>query len=234
MPGPLFVPVAGRHGALRARCSGEQCYAGNLTGGGPVTTTTLVIIIVVVAVILLAGAAVPLASRRSRERRREEQRERTREEFGEEYERTARERGSEEEAEKELRQRRGRVERQIQPLSDENRRRYEERWGEVEQVFVDNPERSIEMADRTVSDLLEERNFVTDTSQDDRETEKGLAAMYPEIAGDYREARRARADIVARSVRDPDSDEGPNEETTEDLRQVVRKYRSVYERLTQD
>ncbi len=47
--------------------------------------------------------------------------------------------------------------------------------------------------------------------------------MYPEIAGDYQEARRARADIVARSVRDPDSDEGPNEETTEDLRQVVRK-----------
>ncbi|CAA9416134.1 MAG: hypothetical protein AVDCRST_MAG78-703 [uncultured Rubrobacteraceae bacterium] len=198
------------------------------------TTTTLTIIIVVVAVILIALVAILLFSRRSRSRRREEQRERTRAEFGEEYERTARERGSEEEAEKELRRRRGRVERQVVPLSGESRQQYEERMREVEQVFVDNPERAVEMADRTVSDLLVERNFVADAAQDDRETEEGLAAMYPEIAGDYREARRARADVVARSARDPDSGEGPDEETTEDLRQVVRKYRSVYERLAQD
>jgi hypothetical protein len=142
------------------------------------------------------------------------------------------ERGSEEEAERELRQRRGRVERQVQPLSDESRRRYEERMQEVERVFVDNPERSIELADRTVSDLLEERNLISDAAQDDRETERSLAAVYPEIADDYREARRARAEVVARSGQS--EDEGPNEETTEELRQVVRKYRSVYERLAQD
>jgi cell division protein FtsB len=164
------------------------------------TDTTLLTIIIVAAVTLLVLLAIFLFSRRSRARRREEQRERTRAEFGEEYERTARERGSEEAAEKELRQRRGRVERQIRPLSDESRRRYEEQWGEVERVFVDNPERSIEMADRTVSDLLEERNFVTNPAQDDRETEKGLAAMYPGVAADYREARRARANVVARSA----------------------------------
>src|SRR5215204_6843571 len=94
------------------------------------------------------------ASQRRTAQRREEQRERSREEFGSEYERTAEERGSEEEAERELRERRGRVERQVEPLSEESRGHYEERWGEVEQVFVDNPERSIEMADRTVSDIL--------------------------------------------------------------------------------
>lgn len=198
-------------------------------------TGTTLLIIIVVAVILLALVAILMYARRRQTRRREAaQRERTREEFGEEYERTARERGSEEEAEKELRRRRGRVERQVTPLSDESRRSYEERWEEVERVFVDNPERSIEMADRTVSDLLEERNFVADTAQDDRETEERLAAMYPDIAGDYREARRARADTVARSVHDSDEDEGPNQETTEDLRQVVRKYRLVYERLARD
>jgi hypothetical protein len=199
-----------------------------------VTTTTLVIVIVVVALILLALAAALLISRRSRSRRREGHRERTREEFGEEYERTARERGSEEEAEKELRRRRGRMERQVSPLSDESRQLYEERMREVEMVFVDNPERAVEMADRTVSDVLVERNFVADPAQDDRETEEGLAAMYPEIAGDYREAKRARADVVARSARGPESAEGPDEEVTEDLRQVVRKYRAVYERLARD
>lgn len=197
-------------------------------------TTTTLVIIVVVAVILLALVAALLISRRSRTRRREEQRERTREEFGEEYERTARERGSEEEAEKELRRRRGRVERRVSPLSDESRQLYEERMREVEMIFVDNPERAVEMADRTVSDILMERNFVADPAQDDRETEEGLAVMYPEIAGDYREARRARADVVARSASGSEADERPDEETTEDLRQVVRKYRAVYERLVRD
>jgi type II secretory pathway pseudopilin PulG len=195
-------------------------------------TGTTLLIIIVVAVILLAVVAILLFSRRSQARRREEQRERTREEFGEEYERTARERGSEEEAEKELRQRRGRVERQVLPLSTESRQRFEERWGEVERVFVDNPDRSIEMADRTVSDLLVERNFIADTAQDDRETEQGLAAMYPDVADDYREARHIRAEVVARSVQS--SGEGSNEEDTEELRQVIRKYRFVYERLVRD
>lgn len=196
------------------------------------TSTTLLIIIVVVVVLLLALGTIPLFMRQGRQRRREEQRRRTREEFGEEYERTVEERGSEEEAEKELRQRRGRVERLIQPLSDEGRRRYEERMHEVERIFIDNPERSIELADRAVSDLLEERNLISNAAQDDRETERSLAAAYPEIAEDYREARRARAEVVARSGES--SGERSNEETTEELRQVVRKYRSVYERLVRD
>jgi len=172
------------------------------------------------------------AARRRRAQRSEEQRERTREEFGSEYERTARERGSEEEAEKDLRARRGRVERQVEPLSEESRARYEEQWGEVERVFVENPERSIEMADRTVSDVLNERNFVSDLAQSDEETERALAAMHPDVADDYRAARRIRADVVARASRG--SDEGSGEEATEELRQAIRKYRAVYGRLVRE
>ena len=103
---------------------------------------------------------------------------------------------------------------------------------EVERVFVDNPERSIEMADRTVMDILEERNFVADPAQSDEETERELAVMHPDVADDYREARRIRADVVAGTVRS--SDEGSSDETTEDLRQAIRKYRAVYERLMRD
>jgi hypothetical protein len=193
------------------------------------TTTLIVIVVVVIAVSLLA---LFFASRRRAARRSEEQRERSREEFGSEYERVAQERGSEEEAERELRQRRGRVERRVEPLSEESRGRYEEQWGEVERVFVDNPERSIEMADRIVSDILDERNFVSDVGQSDEETEESLAAMHPEIAEDYREARRIRADVVARSA--GRAEEDSNEESTEELRQAVRKYRAVYERLVRD
>jgi hypothetical protein len=108
--------------------------------------------------------------------RSEEQRERSREEFGPEYERTVQKRGSEEDAERELRERRGRVERQIGPLS-----------------------------------------------------EQSLAVMHPDVADDYREARRVRAEVVARTAGRSDEDQG--EESTEDLRQAIRRYRTVYELL---
>jgi FtsZ-interacting cell division protein ZipA len=198
--------------------------------GGALSTTTLIVIAVVVVVVILL-LALFFASRRGAAQRSEEQRERSREEFGSEYERTVDERGSEEDAERELRERRGRVERRIEPLSEESSGRFEERWTEVEQVFVENPERSIEMADRTVSDLLSERRFVSDAGQSDEETEQSLAVMYPEVADDYREARRIRAEVVGRSA---GSAEAESEESTEELRQAIRKYRAVYERLVQE
>ena len=191
-------------------------------------TTALIIIVVVVVVILLL--AIWSASRRRRAQRSEQQRERTREEFGSEYERVAEERGSEEEAERELRKHRGRVERQVEPLSEESRARYEERWEEVGRVFVDNPGRSIELADRTVSEILEERNFVSDPAQSEEETERSLAVMYPEVADDYREAKRIRASVVARGAREA----GPEEETTEEMRQAIRRYRAVYQRIVRN
>ena len=186
-----------------------------------------IVIIIVVAVIVLLLLAVYFSMRRRRAQRSERQRERTREEFGSEYERTAEARGSEEEAERELRERRGRVERQVEPLSEESRGRYEERWDEVERVFVDNPSRSIELADRTVMEVLEERNFISDPSQSDEDTERSLAVMHPDVADDYREARRIRADVVAGRT----SEGGSEEETTEVLRQAIRRYRAVYQRI---
>ncbi len=192
------------------------------------STALSVTIIVVVGVVILL-LAIFFAVRRSRARRQEQQRERSREEFGSEYERTAQEKGSEEEAERELRRRRGRVERNIEPLPDERREHFEAQWGEVERVFVENPEKSIEMADRTVSDVLHERRFVMDSSQSDEETEKNLAVLHPDVADDYREARRMRADVVARSGGSSGGDTG--EQSTEDLRQAIQRYRTVYGRL---
>jgi len=193
--------------------------------------TGLIITIAVVVVVVILLLAIFFAIRRSRARRLEQQRERSREEFGSEYDRTVQEKGSEEEADKELRRRRGSVERNVEPLSDERRQHFEGQWGEVERVFVDNPERSIEMADRTVSDILHERRFITDSSQSDEETERNLAAMHPDVADDYREARRMRADVVARSGGSSGDEAG--EQSTEDLRQTIQRYRAVYERIVE-
>lgn len=214
-----------------ANCSwGNNADQTTEVGGEVLSAATLIVIVVVVVIVILL-LALFFASRRRAAQRSEEQRERTRDEFGSEYDRTAEETGSEEEAERELRERRGRVERQVEPLSEESRGRFEEQWGEVERVFVDNPERSIEMADRTVSDVLAERNFVSDAGQSDEETERSLAIMHPDVADDYREARRIRAEVVARSA--GHTDEVPNEESTEELRQAVGKYRAVYQQLVQ-
>ncbi len=60
--------------------------------------------------------------------------------------------------------------------------------------------------------------------------------MHPEVADDYREARRIRASVVGRSA--PGSEEGSGDgssdestEGTEELRQAIRHYRDVYEIL---
>ena len=53
--------------------------------------------------------------------------------------------------------------------------------------------------------------------------------MHADVADDYREARRIRADIVARAGGTREGD--PEEDTTEELRQTIRKYRAVYQRL---
>ena len=89
------------------------------------------------------------------------------------------------------------------------------------------------MADRTVSDVLTgfiQRKFVSDAGQMRRGTEQSLAIMHPGVADDYREARRIRAEVVARSAGSADE---ASEESTEELRQAIRKYRAVYERLVQ-
>jgi len=54
--------------------------------------------------------------------------------------------------------------------------------------------------------------------------------MHLDVADDYREARRIRAEVVARSAGSADE---ASEESTEELRQAIRKYRAVYERLVQ-
>jgi hypothetical protein len=187
------------------------------------------LIVGIAVLVLVVSLIIFFVARRARARRSEEQRERTREEFGAEYERTARERGSEEDAESELRRRRGRVERQVRPLSDDGRQRYEERWIEAERLFVDNPQRSVEMADRTVFDLLDERNLVSDAAQSDEETEKNLGVLYPQAAEDYREARRIRARVIGRSA----DEESSASEATEEMREAIRRYRAVHERLVE-
>jgi type II secretory pathway pseudopilin PulG len=181
-----------------------------------VSNVTLVIIIVVAVVIVAALVAFFVSRGR---RAQQERQERAREQFGPEYERAVQERGSERQAEKELRKRRERLEDEVQPLSEESRKRYEERWLGVERTFVDDPWASLEEADRVVADILAERNFPTDSRQ---EASRGVGVMHPQVIENFREAQRVH--------RDATGSEG--EADLEEIRRAIQMYRSVYERLT--
>jgi FtsZ-interacting cell division protein ZipA len=175
------------------------------------------VIIIVVAVVIVAALVAFFVSRGRRAQR--ERQERAREQFGPEYERTVQERGSERQAEKELRKRRERLEDEVQPLSEESRKRYAERWQGVERTFVDDPWASLEEADRVVADILAERNFPTDSRQ---EASKGVGAMHPQVVEDFREAQRVHRDAT----------DSEGEAELEEMRRAIQMYRSVYERLT--
>ena len=181
------------------------------------SNVTLVIIVVVAVVIVVAALVAFFVSRRRRTQ--QERQERAREAYGPEYERTVQERGSEREAEKELRERRERLEDEVRPLSEESRKRYDERWQGVERTFVDDPWASLEEADRVVADILAERNFPTDSRQ---EASRGVGVMHPQVVEDFREAQRVH--------RDATGSEG--EADLEEMRRAIQMYRSVYGRLT--
>lgn len=181
------------------------------------SNVTLVIIVVVAVVIVVAALVAFFVSRRRRTQ--QERQERAREAYGPEYERTVQERGSEREAEEELRERRERLEDEVRPLSEESRKRYDERWQGVERTFVDDPWASLEEADRVVADILAERNFPTESRQ---EASRGVGVMHPQVVEDFREAQRVH--------RDATGSEG--EADLEEMRRAIQMYRSVYERLT--
>jgi FtsZ-interacting cell division protein ZipA len=182
-----------------------------------VSNATL-LIIVLVAVAIVVSLVVFLVYRR----RQQERQESARQEYGPEFERVAQERGSEREAEQELRERREKIESEVQPLSEESRERYDEQWRQVEQTFVDDPKASLDDADRVVAEMLAERNFPTDSRQ---EANESIGAVHPGVVEDFREAQQVRQESITDSEGGADLDK---------MRQAIQKYRSVYERLRGD
>ena len=182
--------------------------------------TLVVIVLLAVAVLAALLVAFFVFRRRQGQRDQQERQERARQEYGPEYERLVEERGSEREAERELRERRERVEGEVRPLSEESLRGYEERWQRVERTFVDDPNSSLDEADRVVEEILVERNFPTDSRQSATE---GIGVMHPGVVEDFREAQR--------TYRGATGSEGGVD--LEEMRLAIQKYRSVYERLTE-
>jgi hypothetical protein len=170
---------------------------------------TLVVAIVVVIVLVVAGA-VWMATRRRRSAE-------LREQFGPEYEHTVRQFGDGASAEKELAARAQRVDQlRIRPLATEQSACYAAEWRATQSKFVDDPDTAIGQADRLVIAVMEARGY---PMGDFDQRAADVSVDHPQVVSNYRAAHA----IAGRSAR--------GEASTEDLRQAMVHYRSLFEDL---
>jgi hypothetical protein len=170
--------------------------------------TGLLALIVVVAVVVVVLLVVLARVRRTARLRRQ---------FGPEYDRAVAKAGGRGPAESELEDRRLRREQlEIAPLRPASRDRYLRQWHLVQARFVDSPGDATRDADRLISEVMRERGYPV---EDFEQRAADISVDHPQVVDDYR-AAHAVAEASKRS-----------QATTEDLRQALVHYRSLFEDL---
>jgi hypothetical protein len=104
----------------------------------------------------------------------------------------------------------------VVPLVPAARERYLETWHRTQALFVDSPTEATRQADKLVAEVMRERGYPV---EDFEQRAADLSVAYPGLVQDYR-AARAIADRNDRSEAD-----------TEELRQALVHYRSLFEEL---
>ena len=174
-------------------------------------STTQIAIVVAVAVIAAGGIAIWFFTRSRRT-------DKLRNQFGgAEYTRAVKEGGGRREAEAVLAQRAERVEAlHIRPLAPGDRARFVESWGRVQARFVDGPGGAIADADQLLGDVMSTRGYpVSDFEQ----READISVGHPLVLENYRAAHQS----ALRQTR--------GQASTEDLRQAMIHYRTLFEEL---
>jgi FtsZ-interacting cell division protein ZipA len=137
--------------------------------------------------------------------------------FGPEYERTVRESGDKAAAERELAARQARVRKfHIEELPAGAKDRYGEEWRTVQTRFVDQPQAAVVDADHLVAAVMRDRGYPMENF-DQRAAD--ISPDHPHVVEDYRVAHN----IAVRSER--------GEVSTEDLRQAMQHYRTLFNDL---
>ncbi len=167
------------------------------------------ILIIVVAVVVIVGVAALIM----RKRRSEALRQR----FGPEYDRTLREHGSK--AEAVLAQREKRVEKfRLRDLAVDERERFISEWRTVQSRFVDDPKGAVSDADSLLTRLMESRGY---PMSDFDQRAADISVDHPQVVANYRAAH----EIALRHRR--------GQASTEDLRNALIYYRSLFNELLQ-
>jgi len=172
-------------------------------------STTLMIIIGVVLIALVGIAAVLIF------RKRKTTRLRTR--FGPEYARALQDSGNRKQGEAGLQQREKRVAAfELRPLAPSDRERYVALWRKVQAQFVDDPKASVTSADKLLGDVMSTRGY---SASDFEQRSADISVNHPLLVENYRAAHR----IAVRHA--------SGQATTEDLRQAMIHYRTLFDEL---
>ena len=169
-----------------------------------------IIVAIVVVALIIVGVVLMIWRKREGERLKQQ--------FGPEYERQVREAGgSRAKAEAELLKREKRVEKlDIKPLPPEQRDAFAADWQQVQAKFVDDPERSIALADALVAEVMKARGYPVD---DFEQRAADISVEHPGLVQNYRAAH----DIAVRRSQ--------GRADTEDLRSALIGYRSLFDEL---
>jgi len=169
----------------------------------------LTLAVVAVAIVLLALVVLWRRRRTSKLRHR----------FGPEYARAVDEDGRGR-AEAQLQDRQKRVAAfTILPLGAGDKERFGVSWRRVQEEFVDNPERAVTHADELLADVMSARGFPVSGFE---QRAADLSVDHAEVVQNYRAAH----DIALRHQR--------GEAGTEDLRQAMIHYRSLFDELVNE
>jgi len=172
--------------------------------------TTYYIIAVVLVVVIIGAILAPIFARRRRSARLHDQ-------FGPEYDHTVQAMGGKKKAQAELDERKKHVEAlDIHPLSVNDRGRYQADWAAVQSKFVDEPGQAIVAADRLITEVMQIRGYPV---SDFEHRAADISVSYPTLVTDYRAARG----IAIKNEQ--------HQANTEELRQAMIYYRSLFEEL---
>jgi hypothetical protein len=172
--------------------------------------STYIIIAVVLILVIMGMILGPIFSRRKRSERLHDQ-------FGTEYDLTVETAGNEKKAHAELEERKKHVGAlDIHPLTASEHKRYLADWAAVQSKFVDEPGQAVIDADGLIMEVMQIRAYpVSDFDQ----RAADLSVSYPAFVGNYRAARQ----IATKNKQ--------HEANTEDLRQAMIYYRSLFDEL---
>jgi hypothetical protein len=175
------------------------------------STTQIVMAIVVVAVIAVACIAIWFSIRKRRTQK-------LRTQFGSaEYTRAVNEGGSQRKAEAALDRRAERVEAlHIRPLAPGDRARFVDSWARVQARFVDSPGGAVTDADQLLGDVMSTRGYPMSNFE---QRAADISVDHPLVLDNYRAAHQA----ALRQTR--------GQASTEDLRQAMIHYRTLFEEL---
>ncbi len=167
-----------------------------------------VLVAIIVVLLVIVGV---LVARHQRSRG-------LRDDFGPEYKRVVAEHGDQRSAERELANRRERVERfEIRPLAPASREQYQDRWGAAQRQFVDEPVAAVGEAHKLVQQVMRERGYPVDEDFEQRAAD--ISVEHPNVVENYRAAN----EISMRARQ--------GQASTEELRQSIVHFRALFEDL---